>query len=259
MRKDIFSLFINYFMKISVLILGATFFSIIFFIFKNGVCYVDFDTLKGVFIPVVNTINIIILTIFLSGIFGIGGSIYLCFYTKDSSVFSRLVLLSVNTLASIPSIVYGLFGYLAFVIFCGFKISFISGVLTLSIMCLPVVLASSLEALKSVDENIIKGAYALGANKLKVIILCLKTARKEILSTLVLAVAKIISESAALIYTFGTLLNIAKLDESGRTLSVHLYVLASEGLELNAAYASSLVLIVFITFVCIVFNFLSKE
>lgn len=242
----------------------AIFLSIFAFVLINGLTHIDlkmfsFNEDYSVLIPIINTINIIISSIIIAGIFGVGGSVYLAFYTKQDSLFYKLVLLSSNTLAAIPSIVYGLFGYLAFVIFCGFKISFISGTLTLSIMCMSIVLSNTLEAIKSVDISYQKAAYALGASKLKVIYVVLYTAKKQIISGLILSIAKVISESAALIYTFGTLQEIAGLYDSGRTLSVHLYVLASEGLFLESAYATSLVLMIFIFIICFFINYLLRR
>lgn len=242
----------------------AIFVSIFAFVLINGLSHInltmfDLSSEESVVISIINTINIIISSIFLAGIFGIGGSVYLAFYTKQNSLFYKIISLSSNTLAAIPSIVYGLFGYLAFVIFCGFKISFISGTLTLSIMCMPIILSNTLEAIKSVDITYQKAAYALGASKLRVVYLVLFTAKKEIISGLILSIAKVISESAALIYTFGTLNEIASLNSSGRTLSVHLYVLASEGLYLDSAYASSFILMIFIFIICFIINYLLRR
>lgn len=260
MLKINFFKIIMYFCNFILLLVFASIFA---FVFINGINYFDFeifnfDNLECVLIPLINTINIIIFSIIIAGFFGVGGSIYLAFYTKDNLIY-KLIILSSNTLATIPSIVYGLFGYLAFVIFFGLKISFISGCLTLSIMCIPVILSNTLEAIKSVDVSYQKAAYALGASKLRVIYVVLKTCKAQIISGLILSIAKIISESAALIYTFGTLQNIANINESGRTLSVHLYVLASEGLYLDSAYAASFILMIFIFIICFIINFLLRN
>lgn len=260
MLKINFFKFFMYFFTILVVFIFASIFA---FVLVNGIKYISLDMFdinnqECVIIPLINTINIIIVSILIAGFFGVSGSIYLAFYTKENAIY-KLIILSSNTLATIPSIVYGLFGYLAFVIFFGFKISFLSGCLTLSIMCMPVILSNTLEAIKSVDISYQKAAYALGANKLRVIYVVLRTCRVQIVSGLILSIAKIISESAALIYTFGTLQNIASLNDSGRTLSVHLYVLASEGLYLDSAYASSLILMIFIFIICFIINFLLRK
>ncbi|MBZ7994163.1 ABC transporter permease subunit [Campylobacter canadensis] len=251
-------------MKISIFLIIFLFLSIIAFVFLKGAFYIDLSyfTLneeKSILIPLINTFNIVFCAILLSSIFSISTAIFLCFYVKDNSIFKKIILLCANTLAAIPSIVYGLFAYLFFVIFFNFKISFLSGMLTLSIMALPIILVNTIAAIKSVESDYIKAAYALAFSKNTVIYLVLKRAKKIIFSGIILATAKLCAESAALIYTFGSLINIANIFESGRTMAVHLYVLASEGLFLEQSYASAFVLLLFISLICILFNYLIRK
>lgn len=181
-------------------------------------------------------------------------------YTRKKSKILSLINIAAETLTGIPSIVYGLFGYLAFVLYFGFKTSFLAGVLTLSIMILPLILRSSEEALKSVFKGYKEAALALGASKIRTIfVIILPSAISGILAGVILSIGKIVGESAALLYTSGSVAKVAGLFDSGRTLSVHMYVISSEGLHINAAYAGAMILILIVLAINLLSNFIAKK
>ena len=170
-----------------------------------------------------------------------------------------LIKLTAETLSGIPSIVYGLFGLLFFVTTLGWGMSLLAGAFTLSIMILPLIMRTSEEALKSVPDSYREGSYGLGAGKLRTIFsIVLPSAIPGILSGVILGIGRIVGETAALIYTAGTVAEVAWgrdfLFDSTRTLSVHMYALASEGLYLNQSYATAVVLLIIV----IVINWFSR-
>ena len=158
----------------------------------------------------------------------------------------KYIRLTADTLSGIPSIVYGLFGMLFFSNALGWRYSMLSGAFTLAIMVLPLVLRTTEEALQSVTDSYREGSFGLGAGRLRtVFVIILPTAMPGILSGIILSIGRIIGESAALLYTAGTVAQYAfNPMDSGRTLAVHLYLLASEGLNVNEAYATAVVLLV---------------
>ena len=169
-------------------------------------------------------------------------------------IFSAIYM-TTETLAGIPSIVYGLFGMLFFVTYCHWKYSILAGAFTLSIMILPSIMRTTQEALLSVPDSFREGSYGLGAGKLRTVFrIVLPSAIPGILAGIILAIGRIVGETAALIFTAGTVPDIAKkLMSSGRTLAVHMYVLSGEGLHTDQAYATAVVLLV----VVIIINGLS--
>lgn len=194
---------------------------------------------------IVNTIYMLMLSLAIALPAGIAGSIYLVEYANSKSRIVHLVGLMVDTLAGIPSIVYGLFGSLFFVRFFGMGLSLLSGSLTLAIMILPTIMKTTQEALSQVPMSYREGSYGLGAGKLRTITkIVLPAAFPGILSGAILASGRIFGESAALIFTAGTLAQAAgSLNDSARTMAVHLYALSQEGLYINETYASAAVLI----------------
>jgi phosphate transport system permease protein len=160
------------------------------------------------------------------------------------------VRLTTETLAGIPSIVYGLFGYLMFNITLGFGYSLISGTLTLTIMVLPTILRTTEEALLSVPDMYREGSFGLGAGRLRTVFsVVVPSAMPGIAAGVILAIGRIVGETAALIFTSGTVTGVAGLTSSGRTLAVHMYALWNEGLHMEAAYATGVVLLALV--VCI--------
>ena len=151
-------------------------------------------------------------------------------------------------MAGIPSIIYGLFGNLFFVTFLGWKYSILAGACTLAIMILPTIMTSTEEALMSVPNSQREASYGLGAMKLRTIFnIILPSAIPGILSGVVLAVGRIIGETAALLYTAGSAARIPNnVMSSGRTIAIHMYMLSSEGLHKNLAYATGVVLLLLV-------------
>lgn len=207
--------------------------------------------------------TLIITTLSLAAVipFGIGSAIYLVEYAKKGNKFVKVVRIMSETLTGIPSIIYGLFGMLFFVYACGMKLSILSGTLTLAIMVLPVIMRTTEEALLSVPDTYREGSYGLGAGKLRTILnIVLPPAMPGILSGVILSVGRIVGETAALIYTAGSVANVAgSLFSSGRTLSVHMYVLSSEGLHTNQAYATAVVLLVIVLLINMFSSFMAKR
>ena len=197
---------------------------------------------------IINTLTMIALTLLMAVPFGIGAAIYLVEYAKRGSRLVKLVRLTAETLSGIPSIVYGLFGYLMFVLACGMDNSMLAGALTLAIMVLPTILRTTEEALNAVPDSYREGSFGLGAGKLRTVMrIVLPAAVPGIFSGIVLAIGRVVGETAALIYTAGTVTGVADgLLGSGRTLSVHLYCLLNEGLYTKQAYATAVILLVFV-------------
>ncbi|MDR2758360.1 MAG: phosphate ABC transporter permease PstA [Spirochaetaceae bacterium] len=193
----------------------------------------------------INTILITILSLAIALPLGIATAIYLAEYAKSGSRLVRIVRAAAQTLAGFPSIVYGLFGLLFFVTSLGWGYSLLSGAFTLGIMILPLLIRTSEEALHSVPQAYREGSFALGAGKLSTIFLIvLPSAGPGILAGVILGIGRILGETAALIYTAGTVPQIPRnLLSSGRTLAVHLYALSSEGLYTNEANATAVVLL----------------
>lgn len=209
----------------------------------------------------INTLIITVLSLIVVIPFGIGSAIYLVEYAKKGNKFVEVVRIMSETLTGIPSIIYGLFGMLFFVYACGMKLSILSGTLTLAIMVLPVVMRTTEEALLSVPDAYREGSYGLGAGKLRTIMqIVLPPAMPGILSGVILSVGRIVGETAALIYTAGSVADVASsLFSSGRTLSVHMYVLSSEGLHTNQAYATAVVLLVIVLLINMLSSGVAKK
>lgn len=202
----------------------------------------------SMFPAIVTTLWTVALSLLISVPLGTGCAVYLTEYAKTGGRLVRLVRLAAETLSGIPSIVYGLFGMLFFVTTLEWGFSMLAGVFTLSIMVLPVLMRSTEEALKSVPESYREASFGLGAGKLYTIRrVVLPSAVPGILSGVILAVGRIVGETAALIYTAGTVAAIPEnVMRSGRTLAVHMYVLANEGLHVGESYATAVVLLLIV-------------
>ncbi len=193
----------------------------------------------------INTILMTLLALALSVPLGIGSAIYLTEYARRGSKLVKLVRTTAETLSGIPSIIYGLFGSLFFVIALKLGLSLLSGTLTLSIMVLPLIMRTTEEALLVVPDSYREGSFGLGAGRLRTTFkVVLPSAVPGILSGVILAIGRIVGETAALIYTAGTVPEAAEsLFHSARTLSVHMYVISTEGLYLPQSYATAVVLL----------------
>ena len=195
---------------------------------------------------IINTILMVLLVLLFAVPVGVGGAIYLVEYANRGNKLVKLIRITTETLSGIPSIVYGLFGYLFFVIACGWGNSFLAGAITLAMMILPLILRTTEEALKSVPDSFREGSLGLGAGKLRTIFrIILPSAVPGILSGIILGIGRVVGETAALMYTAGTIAKIpGSLMDSGRTLAVHMYALLSEGLYMEQAYASAVILLI---------------
>ena len=199
----------------------------------------------------ISTIFMTILSLTIAAPLGIFAAIYLVEYAKRGNRAVALIRMTTETLSGIPSIVYGLFGMLFFVTFLGWGYSVLAGAFTLAIMILPLIMRSSEEALKAVPDTYREGAFGLGAGKLRTVFrVVLPSAMPGILAGIILSVGRIVGETAALIYTAGTVAQIPTGPmQSARTLSVHMYALSSEGLRINEGYATAAVLLVVVIFI----------
>ena len=207
-----------------------------------------------------NTLQTVLLTLSFALPAGIGGAVYLTEYAPGGSRVVKLIRTMTETLAGIPSIVYGLFGFLFFVLSLGMGNSILSGALTLAIMVLPTLLRATEEALLAVPGSFREASFSLGAGRLRTVFrILLPAAARGIFSGVILAVGRILGETAALIYTAGTVAGRAQsLTDSGRTLSVHLYCLLNEGLYMKEAYATAVVLLFLVFGINVLSELLAK-
>lgn len=193
----------------------------------------------------INTLIITVIALVIAVPLGIFSAIYLVEYAKKGSKTVNLIRITAETLQGIPSIIYGLFGLLFFSTALKWGYSILSGSMTLVIMILPLIIRTTEEALLGVPDAYREASFGLGAGKLRTVFrVVLPAAIPGILSGVVLATGRIVGETAALMYTAGTVAKIpSSLMGSGRTLAVHMYVLSSEGLHMDQAYATAVVLL----------------
>ena len=250
---------------ITVGILGA----LIIYIVVKGVPNINADlfaweyTTENVsMLPaIINTVLMTGLALLIAVPVGVCSAIYMVEYAKRGNKLVTIVSLTTETLSGIPSIIYGLFGYLFFVVALGWGLSFLGGAITLSIMVLPTIMRTTEEALKSVPDSFREGSFGLGAGRLRTIFkVVLPSAVPGILSGIILSIGRIVGETAALLYTSGTQAKIPEsLFDSGSTLSVHMYKLMSEGLYTNQAYATAVVLLLMVILINAVSERMAKK
>lgn len=220
----------------------------------------------------INTLCMTVLTLLMAVPVGVCAAIYLAEYAKRGNKLVKLVRLAAETLSGIPSIVYGLFGLMFFNVAMGWGYSMLAGCVTLAIMILPLILRTTEEALLSVPDSYREGSFGLGAGKLRTVFrIILPSAMPGILSGIILAIGRIVGESAALIFTSGSgkenltfvgkngFSLFAPLFQSTRTLSVHMYNLMSEGLYTKQAQATAVVLLVLVVGINALSSFLAKK
>ena len=239
------------------------------YILINGIPYLNADLFSweynsenvSVVPAMINTVIMAVISLIFAIPFGIGSAIYLVEYAKKGNKLVKVVRVTAETLTGIPSIVYGLFGMLFFVTALHWRFSILAGACTLAIMVLPVILRTTEEALMAVPDSFREGSFGLGAGKLRTIFkIILPSAVPGILSGVILSIGRIVGETAALMYTAGTVAAIPKsLFSSGRTLAVHMYVLASDGLHVDQAYATAVVLLVLVIVINALSSFLAKK
>ena len=200
---------------------------------------------QSLFPALVTTLIMVVMTLIIAVPFGIFTAIYLAEYSKRGSVPVRVIRMTAETLAGIPSIVFGLFGYIFFANLLGWRRSILAGCFTLAIMILPLIMRTTEESLKSIPDSYREGSFALGAGRLRTVFrVILPSAMPGIFAGIILAVGRIVGETAALVYTIG---NVIKMPENlfsqGRTLALHVYQLAVEGHYVNEAYATAVILL----------------
>ena len=229
---------------------------LIFYILANGIPYIKpslfslhYTSENASVIPaLINTVVMTLLSLLIAVPFGIFSAIFLVEYAGKGNKFIEVIRLTTETLSGIPSIVYGLFGMLFFVNTLKWGFSILAGAFTLSIMILPLIMRQTEEALKAVPDSYREGSFGLGAGKLRTVFrIVLPSAVPGILAGVILAIGRIVGETAALIYTAGTVAQVPKnVLGSGRTLAIHMYMLSSEGLYMNQAYATAVILLVLV-------------
>ena len=229
---------------------------LIFYILINGIPYIKpslfslhYTSDNASVIPaLINTVVMTLLSLLIAVPFGIFSAIFLVEYAGKGNKFIEVIRLTTETLSGIPSIVYGLFGMLFFVNTLKWGFSVLAGAFTLSIMILPLIMRQPEEALKAVPDSYREGSFGLGAGKLRTVFrIVLPSAVPGILAGVILAIGRIVGETAALIYTAGTVAQVPKnVLGSGRTLAIHMYMLSSEGLYMNQAYATAVILLVLV-------------
>lgn len=248
---------------ISALITFAVLLFLIIYILVNGIPYLkpglfslEYTSENASLMPaLINTLIMTLLSLVIAVPLGIFSAIFLVEYAKRGNKFVNVIRITTETLSGIPSIVYGLFGLLFFVTTCKWGYSLLAGAFTLAIMILPLIMRTTEEALKSVPDTFREGSFGLGAGKLRTVFkIVLPSAVPGILAGIILSIGRIVGETAALIYTAGTVAQVPKnVMGSGRTLAVHMYNLSSEGLYMDQAYATAVVLLVMV----ILINWLS--
>ena len=249
------SLFLNILVKLATLLTVGVLVAVVGYILIMGIPNLKpslfewkYTTENVSMMPaIINTLTMTALALLIAVPFGVFSAIYLVEYAGRGNKIVGLVRLTTETLSGIPSIVYGLFGYLMFV--TAFKsYNILAGILTLAIMILPLIMRTTEEALKGVPDSYREGSLGLGAGKLRTVFrVVLPSAIPGILAGVILGIGRIVGETAALLYTAGTVTGVAtSLFSSGRTLSVHMYALLSEGLYTDQAYATAVVLLVMV-------------
>ena len=242
----------------SLFTMGLLFFLVAYILIK-GIPYLSLDlfawnyTTENVSMmpAIINTIFLTVLSLLLAVPCGIGASIYLVEYAKRGNIFVKMIRLMAETLSGIPSIVYGLFGMLCFVTALGWNYSLLAGACTMSIMILPLILRTTEEALLSVPDSYREASFGLGAGKFRTIVkIVLPAAVPGILAGVILAIGRIVGETAALLYTSSTIPEVAEsLFDPAETLALHMWVLSGESLYTNQAYATAVVLLVVVVLI----------
>jgi phosphate transport system permease protein len=209
----------------------------------------------GIASTVIGTLMVTTVAILIAAPFGIGTAFYLAEYTRDGLI-TRIIRFCAESLAGIPSIVYGLFGFIFFVIYLDLGWSVLSGGLTLAFMILPTIIRTSEEAILAVPKIYREVSYSLSATKTQTIFkVVLPSALRGIANGMILSIGRCIAETAAVMLTAGSALRMAtSLFDSTRTMAVHFYVLAVEGISMENAYGTAALLIILIFLINVVFN-----
>lgn len=268
-KKPIGSLILRWLVKGAACVTFGVLLFLVAYILVKGIPNLSAD----LFSPEYNSVNVSLMpallnTLMMTGLsliiavpLGIASAIYLVEYARRGSRAVEVIRLTAETLSGIPSIVYGLFGLLFFVTALGWGFSVLAGAATLSIMILPLIMRTTEEALQSVPDTYREGSFGLGAGRLRTVVhIVLPAAVPGILAGVILGVGRIVGETAALIYTAGTVADVPKsLMSSGRTLAVHMYAISSEGLHTDKAYATAVVLLVIVIAINALSNYIARK
>ena len=223
------------------------------YILANGIPHLTAEQFEWKYTPenqsmmpaIINTLTMTVLTLLIAVPVGIFAAVYLVEYAKRGNKLVKIIRVTTETLSGIPSIVYGLFGFLLFNMQLGWQYAMLRGIITLAIMILPLIIRTTEEALLAVPDSYREGSYGLGAGKMRTVFrIILPAAIPGIMSGVILAIGRIVGESAALIYTSGTFRSTPSgIWDSSATLTVHMYVQSNEGLHVNQAFASGVILL----------------
>lgn len=258
------------FLWASVIVTIGALMAVIFHIMENGLAHVNWTFLTedpmfmgkegGIFPTIVSTVYLILISLAIATPIGIMAAVQLTEYTQKGPLV-KVIRFATETLAGIPSIIFGLFGFAFLVLFMGFSWSLLSGGLTLAFMVLPTIVRTSEEAIKSVPLSYREGSMALGATKWQTIWkIVLPSALPGIVTGVILSVGRVVGETAAVILTAGSSLNIpASVMDPARSMSVHLYILAMEGISMEKAYATATVLIILIFIINTLANYVMRR
>ena len=209
----------------------------------------------------INTLMLVALALVMSIPFGIGSAIYLTEYAKKGNKFVSIIRVTTETLSGIPSIIYGLFGMLFFVTALKWQYSILAGAATVAIMVLPTIMRTTEEALLAVPDSFREASFALGAGKIRTIFkIVLPSAMPGILSGVILAIGRMVGDTAALLYTSGAVASVAKgVMSPGRTLAIHMYTISSEAFHTNQTFATAVVLLVIVFILNALASFVAKK
>ncbi len=240
--------------------------SIIAYIAVKGISAISLDFILqppsragragGISTTIVSTVYLTLMSLLIAVPVGVGSAIYLQEYAHSQSRFGRLVNLIAETLAGIPSIVFGLFGFVFFVVFLDLGWSILSGSLTLAIMILPTITRTAQEAILAVAHEYRENSLALGASRWQTVSrVILPSALPGIVTGIILSIGRAVGETAAIILTAGSSLGmpIAPSDPA-RTMAVHLYLMAMEGISAERAFGTALLLVILI----VIINYLAN-
>lgn len=268
-RRNPFSLLMRLMLVISIVFTVGALAFILLYILINGIPHItpslfsfEYTSENVSMTPsIITTLMLVAAVLAVSVPFGIFSAVYLVEYAPKDSRAVEIIRLTTETLSGIPSIVYGLFGTIFFVTYLGWRYSFLAGVMTLSIMVLPLIMRTTEEALLAVPDDWRQASFGLGAGRLRTVFkIVLPAAVPGILSGVILSIGRVVGETAALIYTLGTVAQIPKgLFSGGRTLALHMWVLSGEGLYTDQAYATAVVLIILVVVINAVSSALAKK
>lgn len=268
-RSSPFSLVLRLLVTLSALLTAAVLLFLIAYIVVMGVPNLKPELFSltynsenaSLFPALVNTLLMTLLSLLFAVPIGIFSAIYLVEYARRGNKLVKVVRVTAETLSGIPSIVYGLFGFLFFGVSFGWGYSMLGGALTMAIMILPLIMRTTEEALMSVPDSFREGSFGLGAGKLRTVFqIILPSAMPGILSGVILGVGRIVGETAALMFTSGTVAQVAVNPmASGRTLAVHMYNLLNEGLAREAAYATAVVLLLLVVAINALSSFVARR